>query len=225
MFSNLGYPEYWILDVAVDRIPPIRTLNELEAEEEYGYRKGHGLDRTALVEVLNNLFDEWYIQALVERQVTHGSVSMCLDNLIQIDVPSKSEIAEILDGDGTICYCMTQLGAAIWETMSKPNWDLYAYGGLCFDPLEFETTGGFSELEGNAANRQCLEGLLEKEDFVRHIVPESISWVRESPWNALYWKTLPESWTLRFKTRGVLSGESSDLLVANNNWYTNPFEA
>ena len=204
--AKIEYPDYWILTVSVDGFPSISTLDEQIVEEIY-HRRGHGLNRTSLVKTILKLFNEGYIFTFKLNSIH--------DEVRQKWEPSLSNITEILNGDESVYYGMTDLGASTWETMSRPAWDLYATGGRYIDDPEFEAT---------SSNRLLLEKLLVREDFVEHIIPSSIMWTNERPWKVFYWKTLPEAWTLRLSTKSLLPDNNSDLLFANDDWYTNPFE-
>ena len=96
-------------------------------------------------------------------------------------------------GNSTYTLASPQKGGGVWETLSRPNWDLFDWDSYGLDPNDGEIT---------STSRKLTEEFLR----VRHqqsfsedlLVPESVKWEILTPWQATYWKELPEGHRVSF---------------------------
>lgn len=90
-------------------------------------------------------------------------------------------------------FCgVTGRGGALWETLSRPQWDHFYDEGYGIDPYDGEMT---------ASTRGLIEerlALVPHDSFIKAIVPESVRWSVLQPWEATYWKQLPVGYHIEF---------------------------
>ena len=190
--------ELWLLETAATHLLGLRSLVHPEIEMLLN-KPGHGLERTALSELLERLNREGDIF------IEHGD---CRTRLY-----SAAELWGLLrptrPHDGP-CYGLTEKGGARWEKAAGADWSRYV-----------------SELWGNMQETASEDALLwegeiacadpERLDewiavrfpaFGQQILPGTGKREIVAPWKATYWKTLP-------------AGHQVTCKAVHNNWRCN----
>jgi hypothetical protein len=104
----------------------------------------------------------------------------------ELDTPKSNSQAYL-------SYGLSPLGGAQWETLSSPRWDRFISASYAIDPYEAEII---------AQDRQLVQSYFELQHDISSpvgvVIPESLQWDTFHPWQATYWKTLPQACRLRF---------------------------
>lgn len=166
-----------------------------------------------LVAVFQRLFQRGDLIAIREQDETpvlplqHGFI------------PTPEEIIAAMEGELIMGYWLTSQGGARWESASNPRWERYL---TTASGPEYELIAGGS--------RQVVEAYLELVPYIRGVtlLPKSIVWEVETPWQATYWKLLPEGHVVSFQTTPApytpRPAWVEQRWVEIMQWYTNPFE-
>ncbi len=173
--------EYWLLDTAVDTKYPLDWLVAEDIEIVFN-RSGHGLTPNELLTLLTRLF-------------AHGDLLAQLrigPETFQPVEPTVEQITSALTGEFRMDYGLTVQGGARWEAYSAPDWSRYIDAGYFGDSLTGEVAAG---------TRRAAEQYLALEPFISSssIVPNSVQWETLAPWQATYWKVLPEGHRATFR--------------------------
>jgi hypothetical protein len=125
-------------------------------------------------------------------------------------IPSHEEVRKAIENeelDATeldncftgkeLYYFLTPKGGELWESVFKPKWDWY---------FTRWSTGDSSVI--NCTSSNIIEKLLSiqhllsyhREKYSRYLVPDTEIWQTLTPWQALYWKTLPISYSISYQT-------------------------
>lgn len=112
------------------------------------------------------------------------------------------------EGDESVVYRLSRDGGAIWEYFASPDWGKF---------FKVETDYDLNECRLASANRDLAETLRQCED--RHPAPIAGTdrWTVLQPWNATYWKMLPNAYQLTFRV-----SISSSLIGYNRLGHTHP---
>lgn len=198
--------EYWILEAVIDGMYLLSALREDLVEEAFN-RRGHGLNRIQLVDTLDAMFSRGEIIAEreVDRQMGTGEQF----------TPTRNEIAELLAKPQRVRYGMTDFGAVLWEEISQPDWNRYAYGELSLWDYVSMT---------ESCNERLLHEYLSRGDLKRWIVSE-VSWKTLQNYQATYWKLLPIGYQINFQVKQGNEGRGFPIAQPEPDWYTNPFIA
>ena len=210
--------EYWILDCALETSTPLCGLVSEQIEELFN-RGSHGLSRPELIDLLGRMFGGG---DLVVRELSRRE----LEKVGELFVPDIRQIEAGLRGERNLYYSITEQGGAKWEEVSKPEWSRYVSGWKYEDPKEFR--------EGEAASmdRELVEEQLSMWSGLGvEIQFFSQKWDRPAPWQATYWKSLPEGHRVTFLCRERFRNDFFSRtkvyqrwLEKVESWYTNPFE-
>lgn len=214
----MTYGEYWLFEAVVEGQEPLSFLMHPNMELLYN-RPGHNLDRADLIGILRKHFDLGNLTASQEG---------CGDF-----IPTPSELDEALryvalpveDLLKTCYYALTAKGGHLWETVAQPNWSRYICAKL----------GGMEDSEGTelgditSTDRDRVERYASGLQYLEyHIAPSSLRWERVAPWEATYWKTLPEGHRLQFRYKFDESVADWDWdcvpkwFLDFDRWYTRP---
>jgi hypothetical protein len=182
--------EYNVLTACVDIVHPVsRGFHEEYADE---------LDLADAAERLARMLAEGHLFA-----ADRDSHLNCPDyrgapdySGVVVCVPTVEEIASALTMlDGRFGVGLTARGAALWEAVAEPNWDLY---------IE-ESGDGFDKEQETWETHLWSRTKRRLEDAIRfRYAGEPVSgtqeWESVAPWRATYWKTLPEGYHVRLRT-------------------------
>lgn len=169
--------KYWFLNLVVDLYWPL-GLMESENLEIHVNGPGHGLNHSDLVATLYQMFQEGSLVALRESR----------EEPREEFTPTRQEIERALEGKDDVYFGVTAFGGARWELESQPNWNRYIYTSISIDPNEGELI---------CADRSLAEAFLSTQPWWPE-VEGSKSWEVLTPWQATYWKNLPEGHRVTF---------------------------
>jgi hypothetical protein len=212
--QSLTKDEYWLLDLVVNGSFPLYRLTDSDLEL-IANRDGHDLSHSELLEILYKLFQE---DSLI-------CVGYAYDETITETTPTYQEIDAALQGKDYIQYRLTIKGGQQWEILSKPNWDWCIGGGYYYSENQV-----ISEATSYKVAEQYLQMYPYWDSF--EVIPDSIEVEILRPWQATYWKTLPEGYRISGKTRDIqeirsqrdMLSEEREFMDKVYNWYTNPFK-
>ena len=200
--------EYWLLDSVVESWDSLKCLVSEDIEGAFN-KRGHGLKRDELIDVLGRLFQRGDLLAKrMEKSVSKGFF-----------IPTQAEIEEALDGLLNCFYGLTAQGGARWEEVSQPHWERYISDSVFAEPREGEIIG---------SDRDLVEQYdsLSHQDSEISVVPGSKHWDVLRPWQATYWKELPVGHRLRYKYEWVgrkpepIDPKIWEWFKQIRNWYT-----
>ena len=185
-YPRLSRGEYWLLNLVVNHSYPIHWLDATNPGELFN-RDGHGMSRQELLETLESMFSNKWIEAHIPFLDCQGSE--------QID---RALLDEILEGRGpkyqhdrSLYYRLTSIGGSIWEAFAQPRWIDYIY------PVFVVDAGETGEIIGATEYRvRTYFSLIHLERMTA--VSDSATWDIVSPWQCTYWKTLPQGHRVRF---------------------------
>jgi hypothetical protein len=201
--------EYWLLDSVVESRDSLALLVSNDIETAFN-KRGHGLTRDQLINVLERLF------------VGGDLLAQCWEKSgpKEFFIPTRTEIEEAFNGRVRCFYGLTSQGGARWEEVSQPRWDRYIHDSVYAEPREGEII---------CSDRNLVEQYdsLSRYDSDISVVPGSEHWDVLQPWQATYWKELPVGHRLRYKYEWV--GRTPELKTDPKisgwfkeirNWYT-----
>jgi len=194
--------EYWILESVVEAGRMLPTLRPDAVEEAFN-RKGHGLSDVQLLETLYGLFLQGYLSA----EHSYRSQNPSREKF----VPSHDQLQSILEEWQQVWYDLTPKGGAVWERLSRPNWQRFIHSS---------THATEPQCTVYCANRQRIEDFLGRNDVVENVLQETVWWERKEPWKVTNWKTLAYGYEVYFEYR-----DSDDPLWIEPPmyWYTKPW--
>jgi len=136
-------------------------------------------------------------------------------------VPTRAEIEAALAGALKVYYGLTLKGGARWEAVSLPDWNRYCDAFLGIDP-EVGTI--------ISRDRKLVETYLSLCHYAWNdmsVIAGSEKWDVLKPWEATYWKTLPDGHRIQFEYKsrdaaGVTESPPSakQFFEGIRNWYT-----
>ena len=179
---------YWFLDAVVEYKLPVRILVAQNLAEVLN-RPSHNLDHQSLCALLLQLIQEDYLM-IYQYHPRQGREIPFIPSLR--DLQEELDTAES-DRQAYLSYGLSSLGGAQWEMLSSPRWDRFISASYGVDPYEAEII---------AQDRQLVQRYFELQHYISSavgaIIPESLQWDSLAPWQATYWKTLPQARRLRF---------------------------
>lgn len=212
--------EYWILESAIEIRWPLSDLARDDHCLAMNRKTDHGMNFDQLFAVLRTLFDSGYLAGWkVPARNMEDRYEEELPN-IEVFVPNDNELLDALRGVRRIDFELTEKGGAVWESVSRPNWDHFVadvdMGKLisrCRDTLEEYTA--------------MMRDWPSAKNIYYHI--EKIQ-----PCQVTYWKSFPEGYLLTFNPPESEITLTPDLREnqayhawfkrVRSGWYTNPFE-
>jgi hypothetical protein len=196
--------EYWFLNAVVRDALPLRIL-ESENLEVIINGNGHGLGHSALISVLQHLFQSGLLSAMETHRAGF--------------TPTSSDIEAGLKGVRNIYFYLTAQGGALWESLSQPNWDRFIEGSTCFEPEEVEVI---------CPSKHLAEEYFSLAPFPVVPIAGGETWDIVCPWEATYWKTLPAAHRIKCPYRDEspphMNRAQMEQLCRLYTWYVHPFE-
>jgi hypothetical protein len=180
--------EYWLLDVAAEFAVPLQALPAGEIELAFN-RPSLGASNAELARGLARLHDLGLVALHLEEERTPDALA--LERLI-----SKPPVDGFIYESGNH-YRLTATGGAEWERAARPDWNGY---------VEYRTwpEGDVAERSIVCADPSRAEHYLayQRAVWLKQDAVAEESVVREvfRPWQATYWKVLPEAYVIRFRT-------------------------
>jgi len=178
--------EYWLLETAVTFGVPVSSLLQDDKLEEGFNKPGHGMERSHLELTLSGLLARGLIY------VEHSCPTSEDKRLATV-----ADISPALDGvrgyAESLYYHMTANGGANWEAFASPNWKRFIDHSHSYDD------NGNERHTVHAANRELLQRIFDGLHYEGVTpMPETVVWTEISPWQATYWKKLPQGCRLEF---------------------------
>ena len=179
--------EYLLLDYVAES--PYEICNLMQRDFFFD-KLYHNLQTYQLIEILTRLFAE-------EILIAFPSFSFDSEDPFESKfAPTRNEIEKTL-GDSTdsydFMYGLTQKGGEIWEQFYKPNWKYYYY--VLSDSEKFTGTifGGSVEIVNVVFSELSNLDVIPQPKIINNKLTKILT-----PWNATYWKTLPEGHRIKY---------------------------
>lgn len=180
--------EYWLLDIVVTRPYPLDILMAANVEEVLNRTNSHHLPCHMLVNVLDQMFRQGYLQSMSWN--SDLDIWEPMRNLII----SRSVIEAALNEEIELMYGLTAQGGATWEAKLHPNWQKYRNEDVSCESSDIaEITAGSKEMIN-----EYMSLVFPSYLYPLVPIPESITNEQLSPWQATYWKSLPVGYRIRF---------------------------
>jgi hypothetical protein len=180
---RVNFGEVWLLEAAVrDRIPLIWLgLGEMNLRAKLN-RGFHGMDDKQLLNTLTRMIHNGDIIAYTG----HRGEFMPMASELEAAIKLRGEI----DLDMLSYYGLTRKGAAKWEHLAKPRWQLFFNDEYPEDNTMQVTTG----------SRQLRMLVARNALSLFHVQPLSETFSEEvlNPWRATYWKTISSGYRVRW---------------------------
>jgi hypothetical protein len=219
----MDFAEFWVLDTAVESCISLRTISGGDRYLRFQWNKPpHGLVHERLVQLMVRLADTGYVEFYLDCDPVTATAAEISSALAATgNKPCDS---------GELGYCLTEKGASAWEAIAKPDWARY-----------FDARWEDGVINITAATSQVLDDVIKQGPFCWEITIVGGADERFvlKPWEATYWKTLPEahkvtlSYTTEFppeidNLRKELSPiefevRRQKLVGELRRWYQNPF--
>lgn len=210
--------EYWILENVVPYMIHVDWFNT--NGDHFGMvfnRNFHNESQETCLTTLKKLLEQNYIYLCQKDQDTH--------ELLPLASTTENLEKAFFDRKSDILYTLTAQGGQAWEDISRVNWKQYFDEGTALSRDEI-----FHAIEG--LDRSLVEKKLEVFPYSSMgsvIDPESIKWTIREPWEALYWKTFPIAYYVRFNSTSQepdapIPEWIQQYLQEDKRWYINPFD-
>jgi hypothetical protein len=189
MQPRLSRAEYWLLETVVESPCALTLVDPARCHEPFGIeavfnKSGHGLNHGELIDVLVYLVGERLIEGFRDKrpiELDRHTIVAVLTEHLPVDDPSCT------------FYRLTPDGGNVWQAFATPDWSR-----LVKEEIDDETRTG--TLTGATAWR--VEKYLRYLDMLEcEIDLPSIRIVDIGPWEATYWKTLPQGHRAHFRWR------------------------
>jgi len=190
--------EYWLMSTALEYCVILPEIVEPGVGELFN-KVSHGVTSKLLVEALAGLFsrrwiyamgpdsDEFYPEAKeIEAMLQYPVILGCDELSMEDRFKAREEMTR---------YRLTPEGGRQWELFAHPRWDMYITRSGSSDG------GGPEQLEGEliCSRKGFVEYFLEEVGTIGHqIVEGTVKWDVLTPWQATYWKELPEGHRVRY---------------------------
>jgi hypothetical protein len=210
---SLTRGEYWLLESVVEAGIPLCWL-AWDSLDEAINKQGHGLARPILLQTLDGLFQAGLLEAFhnldeTPRRLTIEQLDAALD---------ENQTAE----QGFFFYLLTERGGAVWEAFAQPRWEQFLQHSVQPSENSLMDTGHVAGM-----NKKLVERYVQGLHYLKRAPdPASIQWREHRPWQATYWKVLPEAYEISFDfvpdDEEVFSWDElprSYWWVYENNWY------
>lgn len=219
-------------DIDIFRVPSTLNTNQI-AEIVYG------MFQDELISAITST-DLEELESLHTTSITDPNIDQLLTRSfkpsfreIRIALESEETLAgQEYDRKETLYYFLTLQGGELWESIFKPKWNQYLTrrgNGInqiidCVDPTV-------------AQKLISIEYLISFDnENTYYYIPGTEIWETLSPWQVLYWKTLPIGYSVSYQTKQIevdKSTESKELreeirqaeewLIDNWNWCTREY--
>jgi hypothetical protein len=220
---RLSRAEYWILESAVEHAVPMCWLASKNLGALLNKRTGHGLERPALVDTVEYLIGRGWIG--VDRWSGESFEGTHTGALERAEI--ETALDELRLENPLTQYGLTAEGGRIWESFAQPNWDAYLEVFSNYRPNGRRERG-----VATSATLWRVEKFLKNAHYMGHFFdPERVRLRVLRPWQATYWKILPEGHRAVYRYpiipyfyhHNILgyqdSSEYFSQLVGNRDWY------
>jgi hypothetical protein len=120
-------------------------------------------------------------------------------------MPSRQEIKKALnqeeEASDHLCYFMTLKGGEVWESIFKPKWNQYFKRSSDFNNETDLIYCVDLEIGKKLISVDNLRVLDDERIF--QSIPDTETWESITPWQVLYWKTLPVGYLISYKSKYV----------------------
>jgi hypothetical protein len=125
-------------------------------------------------------------------------------------IPSREEVRRAIENEEIdenesnrftgkhLFYFLTPKGGELWESVFKPKWDWYFTRWSMGDSSVINCTN-ITTIEKLLSIQHLLSYHGDK--YSRYLVSGTEAWQTLTPWQALYWKTLPAGYSISFQTK------------------------
>lgn len=210
---------FWLLDIVIESKLAVDIL-VADNIEQYLNRAHHALSRAELATTLGALFEKQWISAWVFKD-GHASPlppkhsAQNIERYLTQDSQSPGSFHRPL-----IYYGLTSAGGWQWEQLTNPDWKSFVQTLYGVNPEEGSIASATRQVVQQWFDSQILEGY--------EVLPDSIRWENMLPWQATYWKQLPEGYRVTFLYHyHALSAkqdrQKNERLQKEVPWYTPPF--
>jgi hypothetical protein len=193
MQIKLSRGEFWILGIAINAGEGFASLaGSDEHISGYWNREPHGMDLDQLIESLCGMFERKWLQLNVNEPGTIQSFFVPDRDFVHDFFHGKIE--ERPDGGG-VYFWLTHEGGRVWEEFAAPEWD------RCFNASHQPGVDEHHEIiEVTAGSEDVLQNYLEYFPLDgSQIVDSSLKFEIIVPWQAKYWKELPQGFRATFQ--------------------------
>jgi hypothetical protein len=181
--KNMDFAEFWVLETAVRSCISLETIGGGDRYLRFQWNKPpHGLSHAELVGLMERLLDAGYVECYMDC----SPVARPTASEVSTAIAARGQMPDVSEKLG---YCLTAAGAAVWEQIAKPDWGRYMN-----DQWDFDEEGDGGHLEIAVGSSQMLDYVLEHGPCYWEITIAGGAKDRSvlKPWEATYWKTLPE---------------------------------
>jgi hypothetical protein len=120
-------------------------------------------------------------------------VYLCEAGLLILHDCSESEIKKCISENEQIIVSITNKGGEKWESVFKPNWNNYT--NVACQLLDAEPN---VKVELECGNKAIIKNMLL--DIGENLIIKPIGEISKiQPWRPVYWKTIPEGYSVSFK--------------------------
>lgn len=181
--------EYWLLEAVVEF--PVGLSSLVHPQIEVFFNKpGHNMERGTLIGALRNHFTRGHLIAFQENREPFVPTASELDDALHHLPPGECRWS-------SPCYGLTAKGGAMWEALAQPDWRRYlSYESSSDD--DWNTQIGEVTCADRLFAQQYISGLPE---LGIEVLAGPSDAERVAPWQATYWKTLPEGFRFHFRCR------------------------
>ncbi len=177
----MNYPHFWLLECAAIDPVALRQVTGSRAYLEGQWNKPtHGLNRSAVVELLLNLQANNEIHFTLNGTPAGELTEADIDTAIRMD-ESHAALAE---------YRLTPSGGEQWSSIAQPAWHrFHSWEIIDYDLYEI---GATTEVTAMRA--------LDFRVKIQHLQIDTVLATQaDSPWQATYWKVLDQGCLIRFR--------------------------
>lgn len=187
MEPSLTRGEYWLLQSVVEYPWPLCFL---ASENYHGHnsieqmfnKPGHGLKRDRLIGTLDKLFQEGWIMAKIKDEpvfLTRHQITNALDETS----PIQNQFCTY--------FQLTPKGGEVWEAFAAPDWSRFT-----LEDMDYEAHTGIV----TSMIPWRVEKFLHYLNLVQcEIDSDSVQTEEIGPWEATYWKILPNGHRTHFR--------------------------
>lgn len=184
---------YWLLDTVVEHPYSVSWLAitpQSDLERAFN-RDHHNMSLEQLIDRLQHLTGTGLLRLYDDRDEQRTPV-----------LATHAMRTAIIANTPPLIYALTQRGGQIWESVSSPQWHRYIDGPSRAIPSDPDADWD-NNLSGPTRERieLYIHMLFPSHIYPEVITEESLRWDVHHPWQVTYWKTLPQGYTLHFKTR------------------------
>jgi hypothetical protein len=218
MTLRLSRGEYWLLEAVLEHYLPVYVLGLPEGPPWTGNtiemslnKRGHGLDRSALIRTLLRLQRLGWIE-LQLRNLTHGD----LTTLVMNEVELAFEMYVGPKNESDIYYRLTSKGGAIWEAFARPDWTFFLQ-----ESVDWDDDGNIKEwtIRGNSEKHVLSYFSTLRESY--DVTDGSVRHKTLIKWQGTYWKNFPSGFELAFDAieRTPRGQNLHKICAVRDSWY------